>query len=174
MIAILSDDRKQDIGARIHEYIKSKGLEVEYISTSGLNIKPCYSCGGCSTKTYGKCILKDDMDAILRKVIHADKVIFVTPVLWGSYSTDTKKVFDRMAIIGDTHYYYRKGQIVKGSRSNMKQLIAVGVKDNCMEEEKDTFHKLVYENTHIMNIAGKSFVVGQQCDAESIAEEVCK
>lgn len=174
MITILSDDKKQSIGKRVFELMKSKGMDVEYISTAGLNVKPCYSCGGCNTKTYGKCVINDDMDAILRKLIRTEKLVLISPVTWGSYSSGIKKVFDRSAVIGDIHYYEKKGELVKGMRSNMKQLYAVGVKANCREEEKEVFYRLHYENTTIMNIGGKAFIVEKESEIVPIVEEICR
>lgn len=174
MIIILSDDKKQDIGKRMYEKIKSKGMDVDYISTVGLDIKPCYSCGYCSTKTYGKCAINDDMDAILRRLIRADKMVLVTPIMWGSYSSSIKRVFDRTAIIGDSHYYVVKGELVKGMRSNIKRMFAVGVKNNCSEDEKMTFEKLLYENVRIMNISGEAFVLNDDSEINAVLEEICR
>lgn len=174
MITILSDDNKQNVGKRLYEQIKAKGLDSQYISTIGLNIKPCYSCGGCSTKTYGKCVLDDDIDPILRKVVCTDKLVFVTPVTWGSYSSNLKKVFDRTAVLGDSHYYVKKGELVKGMRCKIKQLFAIGIKDNCSTEEKDAFYELLHENVKIMNISGKAFVVNEESEIDSIVEEICR
>lgn len=173
MITILSDDKKQSLGQRVFELMKSKGVDVEYISTVGLNVKPCYSCGGCSTKTYGKCVINDDMDVLLRKLIRTEILVLVSPVTWGSYSSDIKKVFDRCSIIGDSHYYAKKGELVKGMRCNMKQLYAVGVKANCSKEEKEVFSKLHYENVNIMNISGKAFIVEEENETLPIVEEIC-
>ncbi|WP_010245642.1 flavodoxin family protein [Acetivibrio cellulolyticus] len=172
MIVILSDDKKQSLGNKIYESIRSSGMEAEYISTSGLNIKPCYSCGSCSTKTYRRCVIKDDMDAILRKWVRADKIIIVTPVVWGSYSLDTKKVLDRIAVVGDLHYYVHKGEIVKGIQSNMK-MVVVGVKERCCKEESEAFNSLVHENINIMNICGNAFVADPNSETAAIMEEVC-
>lgn len=174
MITILSDDKKQNLGKRLYELINKKGVETVYISSAGLNIKPCYSCGACSTKTYGRCILEDDMDPILRTLVRADKLILATPVTWGSYSADIKKILDRMAILGDSHYYVRKKELIKGMRCNMKSMYAIGVKDNCSSEERDDFCTLLQENVKIMNIQGKAFVVNEQSELQSMVEEICK
>ena len=174
MITIVSDDKKQSVGKRVYELIKAKGLEPEYISTTGLNIKPCYSCGACSTKTYAKCVLDDDMDPILRKLIRTERLILVTPVTWGSYSSDVKKILDRMAILGDSHYHVKKAELVKGMRSNIKQMFAIGVKDNCNTEEIDAFATLLHENVAIMDINGKAFVVNEESRIEPMVEEICR
>lgn len=174
MIAILSDDEKQNIGRNLYECLVSRGQEAEYISTAGLDIKPCYSCGSCSTKSYLKCAVKDDMEPILRRMIHAETWILVSPLTWGSYSSSLKKVLDRTCILGDTHYYVKKGELVKSMRCNVRRLFAVGVKDLCSEDERNAFSSLHHENITIMNVHGKALVADMNCEAASIAEEILR
>jgi Multimeric flavodoxin WrbA len=173
MIVILSDDKKQSLGNLLFEKLKDCGEKVEYISVSDLDIKTCYGCGSCGTKTYRKCVLEDDMEAVLRKLIQADKMLLVSPLTWGSYSSSIKKILDRSCVLGDIHYYVVSGEIVKGMRSSIKKLYAVGIKDNYSEEEKNVFHKLVHENIKIMNIQGKAFVLNQKDNVDSVVEEIC-
>lgn len=174
MITILSDDNKQSVGKRMHERMKTKGISTEYISVSGLNIKPCYSCGYCSTKSYGACVLDDDMDPILRKVVRSDTLILITPVTWGSYSSDIKKVLDRLAILGDSHYHVNNKELVKGMRCNIKEMFAIGVKDNCSKEEMDAFTTLLDENVTIMDIGGRAYVVNEDSKMDAVLEEICR
>ena len=174
MITILSDDKNQSVGKRMYELMKTKGIGTEYINVSGLNIKPCYSCGYCSTKSYGKCVLEDDMDPILRKVVRSDTLILITAVTWGSFSSDIKKVLDRMAILGDSCYHVKKKELVKGMRCNMKEMFAIGVKDNCSKEEMDAFTTLLDENVTIMDISGKAYVVKEESKLEAVLEEICR
>ena len=61
MIVIVSDDKKENIGKSIYDYLKKRDIEVSFISASERDIKPCYGCNGCVDKTYGKCIFRDDM-----------------------------------------------------------------------------------------------------------------
>lgn len=174
MIAILSDDEKQNIGKKLRDLLLSRGIETEYISTAGLDIKPCYSCGSCNTKTYLQCCLRDDMDPILRRIIHADTWVLVSPLSWGSYSSSLKKVLDRTCILGDSHYYVKNGELVKGIRCNNRRLFSIGVKDHCSREERDAFSHLHHENITIMNISGKALVVDGNSEAASIAEEILR
>lgn len=174
MITILSDDKMQRVGNRILEQIRSKGEDIEYISVSDLDIKPCYGCGSCSTKTYGKCVLQDDMEPILRKLIRTDRLVLVTPVTWGSYSSAIKRIMDRISVIGDSHYYVVKKELVKGVRGNLKKMFAVGVKEDCDEVERSAFQELLQENIHIMNIGGEAFISSENGDIKRLVEEICQ
>jgi len=177
MITIISDDANQNIGQRIYKELCSKKIEVEYISISDADIKPCYSCGGCTYKTYGKCVVRDDGDKIYPKLISADVWLIVTPIMWGTYSYKTKRMVDKLCVIGDRHYSVVRGEIVKAMQGNIKKLYAVGIKDDCSTEEKSAFSKLVAENINIMNLSGGSFVVDSDvddCDILKMAEEISK
>ncbi len=170
MITIISDDKEQKVGQRIREVLQRKGIETEYVSVSNADIKPCYGCGGCTYKTYGKCVIRDDTDEIFAKLIRSEVMLLVTPVTWGSYSYQIKKFMDKCAVIGDRHYYIVKGEIVKGIQGDIKRLYAVGVKEECSKEEKDTFRGLVAENINIMNINGNSCVIGNYPSDQDISD----
>jgi multimeric flavodoxin WrbA len=63
---------------------KAAGAEVEFISTIGMNIKHCVGCGACSRgRDNGKaikCVIKDDYQTLVDKVLEADGVIIAAPV----------------------------------------------------------------------------------------------
>lgn len=177
MIVILSDDAKQNVGMRIYKELCNKNIESEYISVSEAEVKPCLSCGGCTDKTYGKCVVRDDGDKIYPKLLKADIWILVAPLMWGSYSFKMKRVLDKVALIGDRHYFVKHGELVKKMNGNIKKFYGIGVKDNCNTKEKDVFSHLVAENINIMSIAGDSFVVDSDIsdnDVLKITKEVSR
>ncbi len=69
--------------------------DLTIINTSSLKISTCLGCFDCWVKTPGKCIIKDDMDEILRKTILADIVIYISDVLVGYISGKLKLIHDR-------------------------------------------------------------------------------
>ena len=99
MITILSDDTNQNIGKRVYEGLCKRDAEAEYISIDEVNVGPCFSCGGCTDKTYGECIHRDDGDWIFGRLVRSNIMVWVTPVTWGSYSFKTKRVLDKCALI---------------------------------------------------------------------------
>lgn len=159
MVTIISDYTKLEVGERLNANLRERRLETELVSLTSLNVGPCYSCGGCTDKTYGQCIYRDDSDIILPKLMKTDVLVMVTPVKWGSYSFKIKRLFDKCAVIGDRHYYCKNGELVKGKIGRVHTFIAVGVKDEWVAEEKDAFKNLVDENIRIMNIKGSTCMV---------------
>ncbi|WP_026393892.1 flavodoxin family protein [Acetobacterium malicum] len=165
MITILSDHTRQEVGERLDKKLRERKIATEFISLTDMNVGPCYSCGGCTDKTYGQCIHRDDGDIILPKLMRTDVLVMVTPVKWGSYSFKTKRVFDKCAVIGDRHYYYKNGELVKGKIGRVHTFVAIGVKDQWQNDEKSAFENLVAENIKIMNIKGRVHLV----DASNIS-----
>jgi hypothetical protein len=157
MITILSDHT--EVGERLNKKLRDGKIETEFISLTDLDVGPCYSCGGCTDKTYGQCIHRDDADIILPKLMKTDVLVMVNPIKWGSYSFKMKRVFDKCAVIGDRHYYCKKGELVKGKIGRVHTLVAIGVKDQWKNDEKSAFKNLVVENIKIMNIKGSVYMV---------------
>ena len=57
------------------EGAKAAGNEVEKISLVGKNIQFCKGCMGC--QRLGRCVIKDDVNDIMAKVLKADVVCWV-------------------------------------------------------------------------------------------------
>lgn len=176
MVTIIADEGQNNIGEKLYEDFLNKGIEVDYVSLKGVEIKPCVSCGACTYKTYRKCIVRDDGDWIYPKCIKADALIFVTPITFGSYSFKIKRVFDKFGLIMDEHYYVKNGEIVKGGKKGGKfKFFAIGINENCIEEEIKAFKNLVNENLIITRGTGNSYIVDSELTSEmrrKIIEEV--
>lgn len=160
MITIVADEGKGKIGQELFEQLVLKGEKSEYVSLEGVEVKPCVGCEGCTYKTYGKCITRDDGDWIFPKLMKADVLLFVTPITFGSYSFKIKRVVDKFGLIMDRHYFMEKGEIVKGGMIG-KQFVfyAVALMDGCIDEEIEVFKKLHHENLLITRGRGKAFIV---------------
>lgn len=78
------------------EFIKGAteaGNITEKIFISHKNIKYCTGCGICN-KTH-KCIINDDMQEILSKLVEADVIVLATPVYFYSMDGQMKTFIDR-------------------------------------------------------------------------------
>lgn len=170
MVTILSDQTNQKVGEKLYASLRDRNIEAEFISIADMNVGPCYGCGGCTNKTYGRCVYRDDADILLPKLMESDVMVIVTPVKWGSYSFKTKRVFDKCALIGDRHYYEKNGELVKGKIGGIQTFLAVGVKENWSEVEAEVFDNLVDENIRIMNIKGRSYRVDNNNATECFQE----
>jgi multimeric flavodoxin WrbA len=69
------------------------GNSVDKISVSNKKIGYCTACYAC--KETSKCILADDMEGILDKMVSADIIVLVTPVYFYTMCAQMKTVIDR-------------------------------------------------------------------------------
>ncbi len=77
-------------------FVKGMNIgESETIDLSKQDIKPCKGCFGCWKVTPGKCVIKDDMTANLKKLIAADIIIFSFPLYYFSVPGILKNFIDR-------------------------------------------------------------------------------
>jgi multimeric flavodoxin WrbA len=73
-----------------------KGVELQTFILREMDIHYCTGCWVCWWTTPGRCSLKDEMERILQAVMDADQVLYVSPLIAGYVSANTKKVMDRM------------------------------------------------------------------------------
>lgn len=91
-------------------------LEVDYFRLRDMNMNYCTGCWSCWTKTPGLCSIKDDHEAILSRLPHADHVLYLSPVIFGYESALLKTCKDRGIPIA--HPYI---QIYNGEQHHVKR-----------------------------------------------------
>ncbi len=87
------------------EGAKAAGNDVEKISLAGKEIKFCVGCMGC--QRLGKCVIKDDVNDIMAKVLEADVVVWATPIYYYEMSGQMKTLIDRMNAMYSQDYKFR-------------------------------------------------------------------
>lgn len=66
---------------------------VEYLRLCDYRIAGCQECYDCTAR--GQCSVKDDYQAILDKMLEADRLVFATPVFFMTVSAQAKLLIDR-------------------------------------------------------------------------------
>ncbi|MDD5504100.1 MAG: flavodoxin family protein [Candidatus Omnitrophica bacterium] len=69
------------------------GAKSEMISLSRLEINPCRGDDSCLAD--GRCRIKDDMPALIKKIDSCDRLIIASPVYFGSITAQLKTMIDR-------------------------------------------------------------------------------
>ena len=176
MITIIADEGKNKIGNELYDALISQGVQADYVSLENVEVKSCINCGGCTYKTYGRCVTHDDGDWIYPKIARADVLVIVTPVVFGSYSFKFKRVLDKFGLFMDRHYFVVNGEMTKGGMPDRTfKCFAVGVSESNAEGE--AFKKLFRELLVITRGAGKAFVTGASLPTETkndILKEVAR
>ena len=83
----------------------ASGNEVEKISLAGKNIQFCKGCLAC--QKLGGCVIKDDVNDIMQKVLSADVVCWATPIYYYEMSGQMKTLIDRMNAMYSIDYRFR-------------------------------------------------------------------
>lgn len=84
---------------------RDAGLDVEYVSLKGKEIKYCIGCLSCQ-KT-NKCVLKDDVADIMAKVKEAEVIVYATPIYYYEMSGQMKTLLDRLNPLYSSDYKFR-------------------------------------------------------------------
>ena len=87
------------------EGAKAAGNEVEKISLVGQNIQFCKGCMACQKQ--GRCVIKDDVNSIMAKVLKADVICWATPIYYYEMSGQMKTLIDRMNAMYEQDYQFR-------------------------------------------------------------------
>ena len=87
------------------EGAKASGHEVEKISLVGKDIQFCRGCFGC--QKLGRCVINDDVNPIMAKVLDADVICWATPIYYYEMSGQMKTLIDRMNAMYPLDYKFR-------------------------------------------------------------------
>ena len=87
------------------EGANAAGNDVEKISLSDKNIQFCLGCLGCHK--LGKCVLKDDVNGIMAKVMEAEVMVWATPIYYYEMCGQMKTLIDRMNAMYGRDYKFR-------------------------------------------------------------------
>lgn len=105
------DDLTAIAVAAMTSALAARGAAVESVPLRDRDIAPCAGCFGCWTKTPGECVIGDGTRAILRSYVCADLVVCATPVTFGGYSSDLKKLIDRLIPVLDPRFVVAGGEV---------------------------------------------------------------
>lgn len=77
---------------------RSKGESVKIVRAASLKSKVngCTSCRACQKSARYECVIKDDVNEVLKEMQKADVVVFATPLYFYGPSAQLKLIIDRM------------------------------------------------------------------------------
>ena len=111
----------------LEETLDDYGYDVETVDCRTVRVIPCTGCSSCGLKTPGACVVKDDMQDIFRKMVASDVLVLATPVRFGSYCAELKKVVDRFQPLMVPIYVVRGGEMHFQGRYDLPALVGVGL-----------------------------------------------
>ncbi len=72
---------------------ESAGHTVETADVAYADIRPCTGCVHCGYE--GPCVQKDGVEALRRRILEADMIVFATPLYYYGMSAQLKALIDR-------------------------------------------------------------------------------
>ncbi|MBQ1909164.1 MAG: flavodoxin family protein [Bacteroidaceae bacterium] len=84
---------------------KDAGHEVEKLTLVGKDIQFCRGCMAC--QKLGRCVIQDDVNAIMARVLESDVVVWATPIYYYEMSGQMKTLIDRMNAMYEQDYRFR-------------------------------------------------------------------
>lgn len=99
IVNILGSPRKSGTSARIArafaDTAATYGAAVTEYPLNFMQYRGCQGCEGCHTRS-DRCVLRDDVTAVLDDLYRADIVVFSAPIYFGDTCGQFKSFFDRM------------------------------------------------------------------------------
>ena len=86
------------------------GHTVEKISLAGKTLGFCRGCLAC--QELGRCVIDDDANAIMQKILAADAVAFATPIYYYEMSGQLKTLLDRLNPMFPLDYKFREAYLL--------------------------------------------------------------
>jgi len=175
---VLNGLREGDVGQAISDEVRSRlehaGWTTEEFVLRDRKVAPCVEDFGCWIRKPGQCLIKDDAQEITRAFLTCDLVVFLTPVTFGGYSSELKKVLDRSicfalpyfeGVGGETHHPTRYDRI--------PAMFYVGTETTPDEQAESVFRELVRRNA--LNMRPRAYRVSfvrAEKDAVRVVEDV--
>jgi multimeric flavodoxin WrbA len=103
LIALCGSARKHGNTSKmlyqVIEGAKSVGVETEFINLFDLNYKDCTGCCSCklkNSKSFGHCVVEDDLKPVLGRIEESDVIVLGSPIYYGNLSGQMRSFTDRL------------------------------------------------------------------------------
>jgi hypothetical protein len=137
-------DRVADLAAQ--ELIAQGGQVISWTLREE-KVAYCLGCFQCWTKTPGLCRIDDAGRAVTASIIASDLAVYITPITFGGYSSELKKVIDRNICLVSPFFTSIDGEVHHKPRyERYPRLAVVGVLPAPDPEQEELFRRLVERN----------------------------
>lgn len=127
------------------EELENAGWSTESIVLHQSNIKGCLGCFRCWDTTPGLCIQqKDEAPGIVKQFLRSELVVFLSPLTFGGYSSELKRMIERLLGILQPGFTIKSGETHHLKRyERYPSLLAVSVTETLDVEGERIFRTLV-------------------------------
>ena len=167
------DAKVDEVSGAISSALGNLG-QVSVFKLREIPIADCSSCFSCYIKTPGECIIDDAAREIAKKLANAHLKVFLTPIVFGGYSSELKKVVDRQIglllpfatkIQGEVHF--------KPRYEHNGNLAGIGVLPTPDAESEAIFEALVTRNAITLHAPAHSTgIIYGEDDSSKIQDKI--
>lgn len=157
----LNPDQKESLRFKdiVSKSFEFSGFDYEIIDLHSKKINKCKGCFDCWVRTPGECYHKDESQAINKLIINSDLLVYITPIVYGGYSSHLKKMLDKTIPLISPFFKRYGGEVHHVSRyEKYPRLLALGIQSYANKEEEACFKQLVYRNSLNFHIPCHSLV----------------
>ncbi len=131
----------------LSEMLKEDGAQVETFHLGEMKLAHCLGCFDCWVKTPGMCVEADAGREIAQAIIRSDVTVLFTPVTFGGYSPELKKMADRFIPLIPPFFEMDHGEVHHPPRyAHRPRLMMVGVQRHPNPHEAHIFKTLAGRN----------------------------
>ena len=146
--SLFAQPEMKKLGDTIEDLLTSVGWSVERIVLRDTKVAYCLGCFECWIKSPGLCRIDDAGRDVAGDVINSDLAIFLTPVTFGGYSSQLKKVVDRLICLILPFFKRIDGEVHHKARyEHYPSLLGVGLLPASDPVQEAIFHELIARNS---------------------------
>lgn len=144
--ALANKNQQMTFQKIIEEELTNIGMETESLILNQIEIKNCIGCFKCWDTTPGICsgVKGDSGEEIKKKVINSDLLVFLTPLTFGGYSSELKKILERLLGTLQPGVFRKNGESHHLKRyDRYPSILAIATTDERDEKEAKLFKNLI-------------------------------
>lgn len=127
--------------------LRERGWQTTALTLREQDIKSCIGCFNCWVKTPGECIADGDNRRINALTMQSDLFLFVTPVVFGGYSSEFKKALDHQIPLVMPFFTRINGEVHHQARyERYPAYVGIGVQAQPNAHQSEIFCNLVAHN----------------------------
>lgn len=158
------------LGTIIINELERRGFTVDAFVLRDLTMAHCQGCFACWLKTPGICKADDEGRAVCQATVTSDVAVYVTPVVFGGYSSQLKKALDKMLGLLSPLFEVVDGEVHHRKRyARYPALLAIGAQsEGDSKDEATIFEELVRRNAVNMHAPAWKACVVKASDAPAL------
>jgi NADPH-dependent FMN reductase len=131
----------------LSDVFRAQGAAIQVFALREIKLAHCLGCFDCWLKTPGMCVEADAGRDIAKAIIRSDVTVLFTPVTFGGYSPELKKMMDRFIQLIPPLFQMDHGEVHHPPRyKHRPRLLMVGVQQHANAAEAHIFKILAGRN----------------------------